>query len=339
MHFCTYFDSQYLTRGLALYESLRRHGPPGTCLHALCLDEAAEAVLRRLGLPGLCPIARADFEAGDDDLAAARANRSTVEYYFTCTPSLPLYVLRSNTAIERVYYADADLYFFSAAAAVEEEMGDGSVYIVPHRFPPALTRLKIFGRFNVGILGFRNDAEGRRCLESWREQCNAWCYRRLEDDKFANQKYPDAWPGRFAGVVVARHPGVNLAPWNKARHRLSDRDGRPHVDGVPVVCYHFHGLRLYEGGLVEPQVIPYGNALDASWLRLIYGPYLEELQRLGSVLSPGRAKGPGFGNSCTLAGLPAPGSGVQLVFRQGGQWVEVPPAVLEKLQAGAPQPG
>ncbi len=91
-YFCTYFDSNYLDRGLALYNSLMRHAGRFR-LWVLCFDDAAFDTLRSLALPGLEPIALAEFEKGDDALLAAKTNRSRFEYYFTCTPSLPLYLL------------------------------------------------------------------------------------------------------------------------------------------------------------------------------------------------------------------------------------------------------
>jgi len=65
--FCTYFDSHFLTRGLALYESLVRHCP---CfrLFVLCMDDKCYEILSRLNLPLMEPIRLEDFEKGDEAL-------------------------------------------------------------------------------------------------------------------------------------------------------------------------------------------------------------------------------------------------------------------------------
>ena len=98
--FCTYFDQNYLPRGLALYRSLREHCP-GFKLWVLCMDEATHQVLTQLDLPEVEPISLKDFEKDDEPLLAAKQNRSQVEYYFTCTPSLLLFVLIQKNVLSQ----------------------------------------------------------------------------------------------------------------------------------------------------------------------------------------------------------------------------------------------
>src|SRR5437868_3188599 len=107
-HFCTYFDHRYLPRGLALTESLRRHCPDFR-LWVLCLSRECHDILTQLALPELRLIDLAEFARGDDALLQAKQNRSLIEYYFTCTPSLPLYVLNADPDVETVTYLDSDL--------------------------------------------------------------------------------------------------------------------------------------------------------------------------------------------------------------------------------------
>src|SRR5262249_4488443 len=95
-HFCTYFDSNFLVKGLTLYRSLVQHVRESFTLSVLCFDDLTYQTLTRLSLPNLKPISLAEFEEGHDDLARAKQNRSRVEYFFTCTPSLPLFLFRRN---------------------------------------------------------------------------------------------------------------------------------------------------------------------------------------------------------------------------------------------------
>src|SRR5438067_11632390 len=91
--YCSYFDHNYLSRGLALYHSLQRHAP-GSRLWVLCLSEACHQALGAFHLPNLVPVRLEDFEAADAEVAATKSLRSTIEYYFTCTPAWMRFVLQ-----------------------------------------------------------------------------------------------------------------------------------------------------------------------------------------------------------------------------------------------------
>ena len=272
-HFCTYFDHRYLPHALALTASLRRHCRDFR-LWALCLDGAAHDALQRLAIPEVTPIALAEFEHGDVELAAAKSNRSTIEYYFTCTPSLPLFILRRERAIDTITYLDADLFFFSDPAPLFEEIGASSVAIIPHRFPAAnAPRFERFGIFNVGWLTFRRTAAGLACLRWWRERCLEWCFDREEPARFADQKYLDDWPSRFEDVHVVRHHGANVASWNLANYALTARGGQVFVDEAPLIFFHFHHLKRRRTWLFETDFAPHGARLNRVLKEYVFTPY------------------------------------------------------------------
>ena len=282
--FCTFFDRNYLSRGLALYRSLQEHCPEFR-LWVLCMDEATYHYLTRLGLPGLEPIALKDFEEGDAPLLAAKQNRSRVEYYFTCTPSLPLYVFNHWLAVDLVTYLDADLYFFAGPEPLFEELGSGSIAIIGHRFPPDLRSLEEWGIYNVGWLSFRRDDHALACLGWWRNKCIEWCHDRIEDGRFADQKYLDDWPARFRHVVVLGHRGANLAPWNLNNYRLYSPDGKTvMVDDEPLIFFHFHRLTRITPWLYDPDWTTYRVAPSTVLRRNIYLPYLRTLRDAGRLL-------------------------------------------------------
>jgi hypothetical protein len=276
-HFCTYFDRNYLTRGLALYHSLRDHCRRPFILWMLCFDEESYAILRELGLDSVRLIRREDFEDNDFDLAAARGNRSLVEYYWTCTPSLLLYILSQDAQIRIITYLDADLFFFSDTQPIFDELGDQSILIHGHNYAPEYAyNEESAGIYNVGLMCFRRDAAAMECLQWWRARCNEWCYARHEDGKFGDQKYLDDWPQRFARLVVLDHPGAGLAPWNISRYRLRVRNGEVRVDGSPLIFFHFHALKLVSRWLVLPSCE--GYRISSVAMTGIYAPYLKALR-------------------------------------------------------------
>jgi hypothetical protein len=228
-------------------------------------------------LPQVRLISLSDFEKDDVELRQAKQNRSPIEYYFTCTPSLPLYILETFPEVDIVTYLDADLYFFSSIEPVYRELGDGSVLIIGHRFPPYLRFREIHGIYNVGMLCFRRDANGFACLHYWRTCCLAWCYDRPENGRYADQKYLDDWPGRFAGVVVLQHKGAGLAPWNLGNYRYSWKNVEFLIDGQPIIVYHFHGLKRINRWITDANTMVFMTKLPGIVKKGVYIPYLEEL--------------------------------------------------------------
>ncbi len=275
-HFCTYFDANYMTRGIAMYRSLERHAAP-LVLWVLCFDDATFDGLSQLGSESIRPIRLADFEAGDNALLAAKVDRSTVEYYFTCTPSLPLYVLRQDPTIEVITYVDADLLFYSSPDPILADAPTCSVTIIPHGFPDHLRHLEMHGVYNVGLLSFRNDSDGRACLTRWREQCIEWCFDRVEDGRFADQGYLDDWPTALNGVCVIDDPGAGLAPWNFMDRHFDWSLATPEVNGRPLIFYHFQAFKLRWRWLYDLGTSAYGR-MPSAQRRWLYGGYLSALE-------------------------------------------------------------
>lgn len=278
-YFCTYFDQHYLHKGLALYYSLTRHCLPFR-LWILCLDDFSYQILTDMQLPQVQLISISDFEKSDPQLLQAKQNRSLIEYYFTCTPSLPLYILNHDYEVDIITYLDADLFFFSSIEPVYDELGNGSILIIGHRFPPSLKNCEIFGIYNVGMLSFRRDINGLACLHWWRDRCLEWCYDRVENGLFADQKYLDQWPDKFPGVVVLQHKGVGLAPWNLANYVYSWKDSKLHIDGQPIVMYHFHGLKKIDRWIYDINCINYKTKCPKMVKKTVYMPYVKELNQI-----------------------------------------------------------
>ena len=116
-HFCTCFDSNYLIYGYTLYRSLKATGIEFK-LYVACLDDTVFQNLQMLRHPEIIPIPLSDIEADDPEFSACRENRSRVEYIFTLSPVLPLYILRKFPGIDILGYLDSDLYFFSSPEPV-----------------------------------------------------------------------------------------------------------------------------------------------------------------------------------------------------------------------------
>jgi len=273
-HYCTYFDSRYLYKGLLTYESLRRHSSREIILWILCLDEQAYFVLEKANLSGVKLIRLSELESEDKELVAVKNNRSLIEYFFTCTPCLPKFILSKNLEINDITYIDGDLYFFADPELIFSEIGNNSIAITPHRFSEKNKFREQWGLYNVAFNFFRRDEDGMDCLDWWRNSCIEWCYDRLEDGKFADQKYLDDWPMRFNKVKVLDHPGVNLAPWNVDDAKLQLVKKSVYVNGKPLIFFHFHALKQITQRLFNPCWENY-NLIPSHVLRFfVYQPYI-----------------------------------------------------------------
>jgi len=280
---CTYFDRNYIHRGLALYRSLRRTAPGGFRLWTVCLDDVTYETLCGLNLDGLQPVHLKEVEHRDEPLSLAKKTRSKIEYYWTLTPSLPLYLFGKYSDIEKILYVDADIYFFSSPGILFDELGDKSVLIVPHDYSDEYKRQEHSGKYNVGTLVFRADEKGTDCLRWWRERCLEWCYARHENGKFGDQGYLNDWPERFEGVVVPKNIGIRPAPWNIGKYILSQGpDGVLRVARTPLVCYHFHALTFCTSWLVF--LAGCQVEMSEEWRSQVYRPYVKELKSVESYL-------------------------------------------------------
>lgn len=299
--YCTYFDSGYLSRGLALIDSLREHGDEAP-VWVLALDDEAKQYLEAAALPGVIVISIGQIEAAEPELLPLKTQRSRMEYYFTATPLLMRWVMNQQSDAETVVvYLDADLYFFDDPSLVIDALGDGAVGIIEHGYPARLEKgLAKYGKFNVGWVGIRADARGRACVDWWGRSTLDWCYDRPDAGRYADQGYLDQFPGLFDGVVILPSRGFNLAPWNTSRADLRiSRDGV--VVGIdPLVFFHFHGVRRVRDWYVSSQLI-YRAPMRAVLRDAVYRPYVERLvaadrdvARVITIPTPSKKRGNGL---------------------------------------------
>lgn len=288
-YYCTLFDSNYLTRGLAMYRSLLANDP-AFHLYIFAFDDKALEVLLGEELTHVTVVSLREFE--DEQLLAIKQSRSRAEYCWTCTSSIILYCIEKY-ALDHCTYLDADLWFFGSPEPLFRELGSRSILLTEHRYSPAYAKDIKNGKFCVQFVTFKNDERGMAALKWWREQCLAWCFARHEDGKFGDQGYLTDWESRFPGVHSLQHLGGGVAAWNVQQYKFTLEDKK--VFGMEIetrrdfelVFYHFHYLRFISNGTIELG----RRVLSASVLELIYRPYVRELEAIKVELLK---KYPGF---------------------------------------------
>jgi len=272
-NFVTLFDRVFLPQGLALHASMHRHLRAYT-LWILCVDDETFRVLTNLALPNVRLLRLSEVET--PELAAVRPGRSRGEYCWTLTPFAPAFVFQSAPEVRRVTYIDADLWFIADPAAVFDEFDRSgkSVLVTEHAYSPEHDHSPVYGKFCVQFVTFERE-RGERVRQDWAAKCLDWCFARVEEGKFGDQKYLDAWPREFgANVHVLANRELLQAPWNAERFPLGS-----------AVIWHFHGLRLAQLPLLGFFAQFGSYPLPRVVKRYVYAPYQSDLhaaiQRLG----------------------------------------------------------
>lgn len=238
MHFCTLFDSNYLNRGLALYESLCN-----VCdefkLYVVTFDDIAYNKLSELNLLSLIAVRLEDFET--PELLAVKPTRTRAEYCWTCGPSV-IYHFIEKYQLESCTYLDADLMFYRTPQILFDEIGDNSVAITDHYAPYNIPQ----GRYCVQFMYFRNDEWGMKALKWWRDSCIDWCYAHFDGEKYGDQKYLEQFPIKFQKVHVIETRGAGIASWNMEQYDYNSDTWSFTYKGVSydIVFVHYHALGL-----------------------------------------------------------------------------------------------
>jgi hypothetical protein len=268
-HYVTLFDSAFLPQGLALHASMQRWLGPHR-LWVLCVDDLTHELLTTLALPNCTPLKVSALET--DALRAVKPGRGKGEYCWTLTPFAPRFVFDADASIRRVTYLDADLWFLRDPAPMlaEYEASGAGVLITDHGYAPEYDQSATSGRYCVQFMTFDRE-RGEPVRRWWEERCIEWCFARVEDGKFGDQKYLDDWPERFGDRVhVLQQQQSTLAPWNATRFPYSQ-----------ALFFHFHGLRIAADGRFDLG----SYRLPAPLVAHVYEPYLVDLRAAIAVLA------------------------------------------------------
>lgn len=284
--FCTLFDSNYLDKGLVLYESMEKVMSEYK-LYVLAMDEKCNAILRTMKLPHMVVISTEEFE--DKELLEIKRQRTRAEYCWTCTASLIAYVFKTYQE-EFCTYVDSDLFFYKNPQILIEEMCNSgcSVQIVEHGFGNnwcAKEKERRAGKYCVEFNTFKNDIYGREILDVWNRQCRNHCS--MAPGEMGDQKYLSDWNEKYDKVHVLQHQGAGVAPWNLFRFKQAEKGvllDKKTKEKIELVFYHFHHLEFIDEETININVYKKEFGCDKKLVERIYIPYLEKLQTAKKTL-------------------------------------------------------
>lgn len=281
--YCTLFDSNYLDKGIVLYNSLEKVEIAGFKLYVFAFDDLCYDILIKEKQKNLIVINLKDFETSE--LLKVKDERSRAEYCWTCTPFIIKHVLEKYKE-DICTYIDADMMFFSSPSFIFEKMraNNCSVIITPHYFSDKRKdqkRMNHVGKYCVEFNTFVNNEEGLTVLNWWAQQCLKWCYYApsKKSEWYGDQKYLNVFQQKFNGVFVCEERGAGLAPWNSWQYSFEEKQEtvmmRCKVDNkiYPLVFCHFAGVSFPTEHLINA----FSGISDKMLHKQIYDVYINEL--------------------------------------------------------------
>lgn len=248
LNFITLFDKNYMSRGIVLYNSLLENCKSGFILYVIAMDEISEGYLNSLKLSFMVIITVPEIKVYYPVLDKLQQERTKGEFCWTLSSFSIQYAIQKYN-LDSCCYLDSDVCFYDDPQILINEMGNKSVLITEHNYTPEYDQSATSGKFCVQFVYFKNNEDGNRVLEYWRVNCEKWCYNRVEDGKFGDQKYLDDWENRFEGIVYnCRNIGCGVAPWNVQKFEVFMENQKPYVSDritkvkCPVIFFHYHAL-------------------------------------------------------------------------------------------------
>jgi hypothetical protein len=275
-NFCTITGKDYMVKVIALHRSLQKH--TDRFIHWICcIDAAAYATLEKMKLANAVLVKVEELE--DDRLRKLKSERKTSEYCWTIKSVLVEYVLEKGK-VDSIVYLDGDVFFFSDPKAIFDEWGDYSAYICPQRDMDWVEA--IYGKYQAGIIGFKNDSYGLQSLKWWKNSCMDWCSAVPGPGTFGDQKYLETIVTAFPNIKVSNHLGVDAAPWNSVYNPYNNfsiypKEGYVYINDCKLVAFHFACLAMYNENEFELWSL---DTLSINWMIMneIYMPYLVKLR-------------------------------------------------------------
>ena len=282
--FCTLFDSNYLDKGLALYDSLYQFNDDFK-LYVFAFDRTTFEILIDMKLSNMKVIGIEEFET--DELRKIKNERSRAEYCWTCTPLTIEYVLQKFNE-DQCTYLDADIYFFSSPEVLFNEIkgSSNSVIITEHRFPADVREklLAVSGKYCVQFNTFNNEKNSIEILNWWKNRCLENCSYSKSGEQMGDQQYLQNWTTIFNGVHELQHLGGGMAPWNIRQYSLIDKSNyifSYNNSNFQLVFYHFQNIRYLPFGFVNI----HSGTSDTRKKQTIYIPYLIHIEKLRKMLN------------------------------------------------------
>ena len=162
-------DSNYLTYGLGLRDSIKSNTEEDFIIHYLCLDEETKLSLESVENVQVyemdCIEKYPEFEILKENNPSRPGDLSPFHW--------ALASFFTNHLIEEVglpscLYCDTDICFYNDINSIFESVKNDDIGMVTHKHVP-LDYMQSVGYYNVGVVYFSSSEESKKCLKFWRD--------------------------------------------------------------------------------------------------------------------------------------------------------------------------
>jgi hypothetical protein len=273
----------YIPKAIVLARTLKKHNPE---VHFCVLinDPVPEGALK-------------DVDAFDEVVTIEDLNipdkpswifRHTVVELCTAVKGFFLVDLLERPDCKAAFYFDPDIVCFAGLNVLTDKLKEASILLTPHLTDPEATTEAILdneicalkhGVYNLGFLGVRPSAEGRRFARWWRDRLRDFCRADIPGGLFTDQRWVDLAPALFQELHIVRHPGCNAATWNLTNRKIEGDFARGFtVNGESLIFYHFSG---FDSGAQGAMLDKYGAEMPAA--QLLREWYIQETVKSGDA--------------------------------------------------------
>lgn len=263
INFCSYFDKNYLSRFLVLKDSIDEF-KINYNYFVLALDNFVEDFFQKQKLKNIQVISLKDLEQEYKDLIIAKNNRDLIEYYFTLSPFLPIYIFEKFKSVNLIY-VDSDFFFYKDPIQFSNQNLNSSVTLIKQN-----ANLK-YGIFNVGLIQYNfNFFETYKILKIWSQECINSCVDipDLKKNVYAEQKYLDKWIFELKNIKILSPECTVLSPWD------SNQVIEKNINNM--VAFHFHGFS-FKNNFFYSGFSNYNKRLSKKICNNIYIPYSKKI--------------------------------------------------------------
>ena len=173
-HFITLSDRNYLVYGLTLYESIKKNIGSDFKLYYLALDDFTYNKLEELNNSSIEVYSIDDIE--NDSMFEILKNNNESRpidtsdgqspFHWALASFFTFFIMRTKQP-SHCLYIDSDIIFYRDPQMLFDSVENHSIGIITHKHMKLNKWAKDVGYYNVGVIYFKNDEIGYKCLKWW----------------------------------------------------------------------------------------------------------------------------------------------------------------------------